>query len=113
MALADNVGRLVFDVTDLKQGGDHQNHLQADFPESWRCQQRMCTPQTLQHDILAISRTDVPVEFSVEMNKLATAGACCFWAVITLAILSVFAAEVIRVVDVNYHTALQTSTWQE
>src|ERR1043166_76824 len=46
-------------------------------------------------------------------QKATNCGSVLLWAVITLAILSIFAAEVIRVVNINYHNGLQTSTWQE
>jgi hypothetical protein len=46
-------------------------------------------------------------------QQASNCGSVLLWAVVTLAILSIFAAEVIRVVNVNYHTTLQTSTWQE
>src|ERR1051325_3952 len=40
-------------------------------------------------------------------------GSVLLWTVITIAVLSLFAAEVIRTVSTKYQNALQTSTWQE
>jgi len=40
-------------------------------------------------------------------------GSVVLWAVIALAILSIFGAEVIRVINAQYHNTLHTSTWQE
>src|SRR3954464_7675146 len=40
-------------------------------------------------------------------------GSILVWTVLTIAILSLLAAEVIRLVSVKYQNALQTATWQE
>jgi hypothetical protein len=40
-------------------------------------------------------------------------GSVLLWTVMTLIILSIFGAEVVRVVSSKYHNTLQTSTWQE
>src|SRR4029077_2968592 len=40
-------------------------------------------------------------------------GSILVWTVMTIAILSLLGAEVIRVVSVKYQSALQTATWQE
>jgi len=40
-------------------------------------------------------------------------GSILVWSVLTIAILSIMAAEVIRLVSIKYQNALQTSTWQE
>ena len=40
-------------------------------------------------------------------------GSVLLWTVITITVLSLFAAEVIRTVSTKYQHALQTSTWQE
>src|SRR5437867_7002765 len=40
-------------------------------------------------------------------------GSILVWTVLTIAILSVLAAEVLRIVTAKYQNALQTSTWQE
>jgi hypothetical protein len=40
-------------------------------------------------------------------------GSVLLWTVMTLAVLSIFGAEVIRVVSAKYHNTLQASTWQE
>lgn len=41
------------------------------------------------------------------------AGSVLLWTIITIAILSLMAAEVMRIVSVKYQNALQTSVWQE
>ena len=40
-------------------------------------------------------------------------GSILVWTVLTIAILSLLAAEVIRLVSIKYQSALQTATWQE
>ncbi|MEY2539829.1 MAG: hypothetical protein QOG67_3569 [Verrucomicrobiota bacterium] len=40
-------------------------------------------------------------------------GSILVWTVLTIAVLSMLAAEVIRVVSIKYQNALQTATWQE
>src|ERR1041385_6091999 len=40
-------------------------------------------------------------------------GSILVWTVMTIAILSLLAAEVIRLVSLKYQSALQTATWQE
>src|SRR5439155_2988299 len=40
-------------------------------------------------------------------------GSILVWTVLTIAILSLLAAEVIRLVSTKYQNALQTATWQE
>src|ERR1041384_6006227 len=40
-------------------------------------------------------------------------GSILVWTVMTIAVLSLLAAEVIRLVTLKYESALQTATWQE
>src|ERR1700686_639395 len=40
-------------------------------------------------------------------------GSILVWTVMTIAVLSLLGAEVIRLVSAKYQSALQTSTWQE
>src|ERR1041384_757064 len=40
-------------------------------------------------------------------------GSILVWTVMTVAVLSLLAAEVIRLVTLKYESALQTATWQE
>src|SRR5438105_5920603 len=40
-------------------------------------------------------------------------GSILVWTVMTIAVLSLLAAEVLRLVTVKYQSALQTATWQE
>lgn len=46
-------------------------------------------------------------------GKTSSQGSILVWTVLTIAILSMLAAEVIRLVSVKYQNALQTATWQE
>jgi hypothetical protein len=46
-------------------------------------------------------------------RKTGSQGSILVWTVLTIAILSMLAAEVIRLVSVKYQNALQTATWQE
>ncbi|MDB6147510.1 MAG: hypothetical protein JWO45_1174 [Spartobacteria bacterium] len=46
-------------------------------------------------------------------QNLANQGSILVWTVLTIAILSLLAAEVIRLVTAKYQNALQTATWQE
>jgi len=41
------------------------------------------------------------------------AGSVLLWTVITITVLSLLAAEVLRIVSIKYQNALQTSIWQE
>ena len=45
--------------------------------------------------------------------KQQQSGSILLWTVITLTILSIFAAEALRLVSTKYQNALQTATWQE
>src|SRR6266404_4124265 len=40
-------------------------------------------------------------------------GSILVWTIMTIAVLSLLAAEVLRLVTVKYQSALQTATWQE
>src|SRR5438309_5483082 len=40
-------------------------------------------------------------------------GSILVWTVLTIAILSILGAEVLRLVSIKYQSALQTATWQE
>ena len=40
-------------------------------------------------------------------------GSILVWTVLTIAILSILATEVVRLVSIKYESALQTATWQE
>src|SRR5437667_12796944 len=40
-------------------------------------------------------------------------GSILVWTVLTIAILSILATEVVRLISIKYESALQTATWQE
>src|SRR3954462_3178784 len=44
---------------------------------------------------------------------ISTHGSILVWTVMTITVLSLLAAEVIRLVSLKYQSALQTATWQE
>src|SRR3954463_9146177 len=44
---------------------------------------------------------------------ISTHGSILVWTVMTITVLSLLAAEVIRMVSLKYQSALQTATWQE
>jgi len=49
----------------------------------------------------------------MRLNRSPQRGSILVWTVMTIAILSLLAAEVIRLVSLKYQSALQTATWQE
>lgn len=49
----------------------------------------------------------------MKQRKPDQSGSILLWSVIAIAILSVFAAEAVRLVSAKYQTALQTASWQE
>ncbi|MEP6686369.1 MAG: hypothetical protein ABJB22_06285, partial [Verrucomicrobiota bacterium] len=49
----------------------------------------------------------------MKKNESINAGSVLVWTVLVIAILSLMAAQVLRVVSVKYQNALQTATWQE
>src|SRR5438477_9141366 len=46
-------------------------------------------------------------------SRIGSDGSILVWTVMTVAVLSLLAAEVIRLVSLKYQSALQTATWQE
>src|SRR5438876_3619858 len=49
----------------------------------------------------------------MQLSGKRSQGSILVWTVMTIAILSLLAAEVIRLVSLKYQSALQTATWQE
>ena len=46
-------------------------------------------------------------------RRNASSGSILVWTVLTIAILSILGAEILRVVSIKHQNALQTATWQE
>src|SRR5438132_3130412 len=49
----------------------------------------------------------------MQLSRSRPQGSILVWTIMTIAILSLLAAEVIRLVSLKYQSALQTATWQE